>query len=252
MKSLKNITLDGNTGHFDKEIYLAGHRAWTSSFRGSFRFLGSAFAASAQLLTWRIDSALGSEFKSFSSSELRSHQMAIRSHPGVEKMPASGISSELGAHRALEASSRPSCFVPFISLPRLATPALGLGVIGSLRPSVFYVFLRRYGRRSGQPSSSSLARRACVHPRIAVFVSWCCCLQVQVFLKFAYWDTLKFASAPGISGGRGGMAMAVASSARLAFFVVRSAPVVRRTPDAFPLCSLYSDGPLSSRPQPLT
>ena len=67
------------------------------------------------------------------------------------------------SHRALEGSSLPSCFVPFIFLPRLATPALRLGVFGSLRPSVFYLSLRRYGRRSGQPSSSSLARRACVH-----------------------------------------------------------------------------------------
>ena len=47
------------------------------------------------------------------------------------------------------------------------------------------------------------------------------------------------------------MAMAVASSARLAYFVVQSAPVVRRTPDTFPFCSLYRDGPSSSRPQPL-
>ena len=47
------------------------------------------------------------------------------------------------------------------------------------------------------------------------------------------------------------MAMAVASSARLAYFVVQSAPVVRRTPDTFPFWSLYSDGPMSSRPQPL-
>ena len=33
--------------------------------------------------------------------------------------------------------------------------------------------------------------------------------------------------------------------------VARSAPVVRRTSDAVPFWSLYSDGPLSSRPQPL-
>ena len=45
--------------------------------------------------------------------------------------------------------------------------------------------------------------------------------------------------------------MAVASSARLAFF--RGAVCACCTPytDAFPFCSLYSDGPLSSRPQPL-
>ena len=56
-----------------------------------------------------------------------------------------------------------------------------------------------------------------LRPRIAVFVSWYFCLRLLVFLEFAYWDTLKFARAPGLSGGRGEMAMAVASSARLAF-----------------------------------
>ena len=40
------------------------------------------------------------------------------------------------SHRALEGSS-------FFILPRLATPALRLVVFGSLRPSVFYLFLRR-------------------------------------------------------------------------------------------------------------
>ena len=40
-----------------------------------------------------------------SSSELRSHHMAIRSHPGVHKMPASGISSELSAHQMAPAGS---------------------------------------------------------------------------------------------------------------------------------------------------
>ena len=40
---------------------------------------------------------------------------------------------------------------------------LGLGSNGSWQRSESFVFLRRYGRRSGQPSSSSLARRACVH-----------------------------------------------------------------------------------------
>ena len=83
-------------------------------------------------------------------------------------------------------------------------------------PSVFFLFLRRYGRRSGQPSSSSLARRACVH-----YSGWmtlyCATPLVFVPFKFVYRDTLKLASAPGPFGGRGEMAMAVASSARLAF-----------------------------------
>ena len=117
-----------------------------------------------------------------SSSELSPHQMAIRSHPEVQKMPASGISSELSAHQmapagAIAHSRAHLCprASPF-SFSSLASPLwpLGLGVIGSLRLSVFYL-LRRCGRRSGQPSSSSLARRVCVHllpfssPAIAVY-----------------------------------------------------------------------------------
>ena len=129
------------------------------------------------------------------------------------ELPSNGSSR---SHRALEGSSLPSCFVPFFFLPRLTTPALRLGVIGSWRPSVFYLFLCRYGRRSGQPSSSSLARRACVH-----YSGWltlyCTTPLVFVPLKFVYWLFLKFARAPGLSRGRGEMAMAVASFARLAF-----------------------------------
>ena len=66
------------------------------------------------------------------------------------------------SHRALEGSSLPSCFCPFVFLLRRSTLALRLGGPGSWQRSEFYVLLRRYGRRSGQPSSSSLARRACV------------------------------------------------------------------------------------------
>ena len=40
-----------------------------------------------------------------SSSELSSHQMAIHSHPGVQKMHASGISSELSAHQMVPAGA---------------------------------------------------------------------------------------------------------------------------------------------------
>ena len=106
-----------------------------------------------------------------------------------------------------------------------------------------------YGRRSGQPSSSSLARRACVHysPWLTFY---CSAPLVFVLFKFVYWLFLKFASAPGPFGGRGEMALAVASSARHAFFrgaVCASTPYNRH----FPFRSLYSGGPLSSRPQPL-
>ena len=69
------------------------------------------------------------------------------------------------SHRALEGSSLPSCFVPFVFFPRLATPALN-------------VFLRRYGRRSRQPSSSSVARRA----RVQVFA---------VFAGIAVFNTVR-------------------------------------------------------------
>ena len=71
-----------------------------------------------------------------SSSELSSHQKAIRNLSGVQKMPAS-----------------------------------------SWQRSESYAFLRRYGRRSGQPSSSSLARRACVH--VLPFRWYCCSCAVR-------------------------------------------------------------------------
>ena len=177
------------------------------------------------------------------------------------------------SHRALEATPQPSSIFPFVILLRLATPALKLGLIGSLRPSVWL-------RTQVQPAIEFVSGKEGLRPRFPVFVSGfavVCSMAlrvhvfveyvdkvltevhdfigypmlVQVFIEFAFWDTLKFACAPGLSGGRGEMAMAVASSARLAFFVVRSAPVVCRSPDAFPFWSLYSDGPLSSRPQPL-
>ena len=99
------------------------------------------------------------------------------------------------SHRALEGSSLPSCFFPFVFLLRRSTLALRLRVSGSWQRSEFYVFLRRYGRRSGQPSSSSLARRACVHYSgwLAVY---CATPSVFVPFKFVYWLFLKFASAP--------------------------------------------------------
>ena len=80
----------------------------------------------------------------------------------------------------------------------------------------FHILVRRYGRRSGQPSSLSLVRRACVHSS-GLLTIYCTTPLVVVLFNFGYWDTLNFASAPGLFGGRGEMAMAVASSARLAF-----------------------------------
>ena len=69
--------------------------------------------ACAQLLTWQFDSVLGIRLgvqlvpASGTSSELSSHQMAIRSHLGVQKMPANGISSELSAHQMAPAGAIP-------------------------------------------------------------------------------------------------------------------------------------------------
>ena len=54
--------------------------------------------------------------------------------------------------------------------------------------------VRRYGRRPGQPSSSSLARRASVHFDF---------VRVRVFIEYMAIDALKFASTPGPFGGRG-------------------------------------------------
>ena len=107
----------------------------------------------------------------------------------------------------------------FVFLLYRSTLALGLGDSGSWQrsePSLFSSFLRRYGRRSGQPSSSSLARRACVQYSGCSAFYFMTSL-VFVPLKFGYWLFLNFACALGLSGGRGEMAMAVASSARLAF-----------------------------------
>ena len=120
-----------------------------AKFQHPGRSLGSACAASAQPSSWRIAPI---KWLSAATREVKRCPPMVRSSSGSCR-----------SHRALESSSLPSCFDPIVILPRLATPALRLGVIGSLRPFVFYVFLQRYGRRSGQPSSSSLARRACVH-----------------------------------------------------------------------------------------
>ena len=115
--------------------------------------------------------------------------MTIRSHPGVEKNARQWHSiraerssnGSFRSHRALEGSSLPSCFVPVIIFPRLATPALGLGVIGSLRPSGFYLFQSL--RTQVRPAIEFVSGKEGLRPRIAVFVSWYCCLRVLVFLE---------------------------------------------------------------------
>ena len=117
-------------------------------------------------------------------------------------MPASGMSSELSAHQMAPAGA----IARFVSVLVLlffvffvcrSTLALRLGDSGSWQRWESSLFLRRYGRRSGQPSSSSLARRACVHYS-GVWRLW---YSYPVFLEFVYWLFLKFARAPGLSGG---------------------------------------------------
>ena len=88
----------------------------------------------------------------------------------------------------------------------------------SLPPPLFLLWVVRATLRTQvRPAIEFVSGKEDLRPRIAVFDSWYCSLRVQVFLEFVYWLFLNFASAPGLSGGRGEMAMAVASSARLAF-----------------------------------
>ena len=140
-------------------------------------------------------------------------------------MPASGISSELSAHQMAPpgaiAHSRGRLYprASFLSLSSFVSPLrpLGLGLLGRSDPRSFATLLvRRYGRRSGQPSGLSLASWACVHSSGWLTI-YCTTPLEFVPFKFGYWDTLNFASAPDLFGGRGEMALAVASSARLAF-----------------------------------
>ena len=106
---------------------------------------------------------------------------------------------------------RPFLFPP--SSRHSGPKAWGYWVVATLGLLSFSTTLRTQVR----PAIEFVSGKEGLRPRIAVFVSSYCILRVQLFLEFGYWDTLKFASAPGLSGGRGEMAMAVASSARLAF-----------------------------------
>ena len=161
---------------------------------------------------------------SCSTSELSSHQMAIRSHPGLQKNARQwhfiraerSSNGSCRSHRALEDSSLPSCFILFFFLLRLATPALRLGVF-LVVANLGVLFISTTLRTQVRPAIEFVSGKEGLRPRVAVFVSSYCSLRVQVFLEFDNWDTLKFASAPGLSGGRGEMAVAVASSDRLAF-----------------------------------
>ena len=102
---------------------------------------------------------------------------------------------------------------------------------GSWRPSVFYLF---YAVTDAGPAAIEFVsgKRACVHfSGCSAF--YCMASLVFVPFKFVYWLLLKFASAWPLRRCRGEMAMAVASSARLAFLrgaVCASAPYNRHFP----------------------
>ena len=113
---------------------------------------------------------------------------------------------------------------------------------GSFRSLMYFDLVTDAGPAShrvrlwqGGPASTSCHFR----PRCAVVRS--CTLVVvwvHIFFKFGYWEV------------EGRWQWRLIRPLALPSFVARSAPL-RRTPDTFPFWSLYSDGPLSSRPQPL-
>ena len=123
------------------------------------------------------------------------------------------------AHSRLHPSPRAS-FLSFSSLVSPLRP-LGLGLLGRCdhRSSFYFYVVTDAGLASHRVRlwQGGSASTSCRFAGIPAFMLCDVTLRVLVFFKFGYWDTLKFASAPGLSGGRGEMAMAIASFARLAF-----------------------------------
>ena len=127
------------------------------------------------------------------------------------------------AHPGAIAHSRahPCPLASTLSLSSLVSPLrpLGLGLLGRGDPRYFIYF---YAVTDAGPASHRVrlwqGGPASTYYRFRLLVSqFTGTLRVLVFFKFGYWVTLNFARAPGLSGDRGEMAMAVASSARLAF-----------------------------------
>ena len=120
-------------------------------------------------------------------------------------MPASGISSKLSAHQMAPAEAiahsraRLCPRASSLSLSSLVSPLrpLGLGLLGRCDPRYFIYF---YVVTDAGPASH----------RVRLWqggpASTYCRLRVFVFLEFVYWLFLNFASALGLSGGRGEMA----------------------------------------------
>ena len=182
--------------------------------------------------------------------------------PIFRSIEDNGSSAAISVEAGRSFRDAPSITASFLSFPRLLSVArfpLGLG-IG--RP-FFHLF--------GSVAMCSLLLAPCLrlrsplppcfggvgYCRIVVFrwgllpfyfgvlVLWLWRLRVHAVLEYMDIDPLKFASAPGPSGDRGGMPL-MASWGRW----WGMPPAVRRTSDIFPW-SLYSLSQRSCRPQPL-
>ena len=156
------------------------------------------------------------------------------------------------SHRALEGSSLPSCFV-YLILSSFVSPLLPLGlglllVRGYVRRLTYF-----YDVTDAGPASHRV-RLWQGGPASTIPAGWRSIVR-------RHWYSYSSSSATGSSWTSQAPLASPEAEGRwqwrslrplaLPSFVVRSAPVARRTPDAFPFWSLYSDGPLSSRPQPL-
>ena len=138
MKNLKINTLDGSTGHFDKEIGFAatalGRHASEDRFDLSAPPSRQALSSSPSGLT---------PHSARCSNRARQSQLIRAELPSNGYPQPSGSSKNARQWHFIRAErssngylpepspSLPSRFFPFVILLRLATLALGLGVIGS-------------------------------------------------------------------------------------------------------------------------
>ena len=190
-----------------------------------------------------------------SSSELSSHQMAIPSHPGVQKMPATGISSELSAHQmapagAIAHSRHHLCLrVSSLSFSFLVSPLrpLGSGLLCRCDPRAFIYF---YVVTDAGPASHRVrlwqggpASRYCRF-RLPLFLFTGTCFPGVRLLALPEVRSGPWPLRRPRGDGNGGRFVRSPC-------LFRGAVCACCTPDTFPFWSLYSDGPLSSRPQPL-
>ena len=170
-----------------------------------------------------------------SSSELSSHQMAIRSHPGVQKMPANGISSELSAHQmarpgAIAHSRAHLCprasSLSFSSLVSPLRPSFS-GLLGRGNPRYFIYF---YAVTDAGPLVLQFTGTSIPGVHLLALPE----------VRKRPW-LLRRPRGDG-NGGRFVRSPCLPSWRGLRLYAVHQ---------MLSLCSLYSNSPLSSRPQPL-